>query len=138
MYWFEKKMNDPLIKKYFIHYAWKDISLLPSYINASNICLSPLVKNPQHESGIANKVYQYLLFERPVIVSDCKPQTKLVTKHNCGLDFVWNSVEDFIEKVNYLYNNPEEASEMGLRGHKAVMEYYNTHITKHALLSIYK
>jgi len=135
--WFRDKLKTTIIKKYFIYYEWKDISLLPSLIISSNVCLSPLVKNPQHESGIANKVFQYLLFKRPVIVSNCAPQTELVKQHNCGLDFKWDSVEDFIDKVMYLYNNKDEAIEMGEQGYKAVINHYNTQITKRELLSIY-
>jgi len=122
---FEEKINNPLIKGNVIYYPWKDISLLPSFITYSDVCLSPIAKNPQHESGIANKVFQYMLFERPVLVSNCGPQEDVINESKSGLVHIWDSVDDFKEKVIYLYKNKEEAIQMGKNGSKAVSEKYN-------------
>jgi len=136
--WFERRIGESIINKHTTHYAWKDISLLPSYIMASNICLSPIEKNPQHESGIANKVFQYMLFEKPVIVSNCLPQESLIHKYNCGLSFQWNSVESFIDSVIKIYSNPTDANEMGKNGRDAVNKHFNNTVLTSDLLSLYK
>ncbi len=135
--WFKNKINEESISKFIIYFPWKDISTLPSYIKASDICLSPLKKNPQHESGIANKVFQYMLFEKPIIVSNCSPQESIVNDFKCGLSFEWDSVDDFIEKVNNIYGNPVESIQMGKRGKRAVFEYFNAENLSRGLLSIY-
>jgi len=126
------------IKQHIIFYPWKDISLLPSFINYSDICLSPIEKNPQHESGIANKVFQYMLFERAVLVSNCGPQAKVVTESDAGLVHQWDSITDFVEKVTQLYSNKERTHKMGINGRKAVIEKYNQKILIQALLDYYK
>lgn len=136
-HWFESKLSEITIKEHIIHYPWKDISLLPSYISGSNICLSPIEKNPQHESGIANKVFQYMLFKKPVIVSDCKPQAFVVNNYDCGLVFQWDSVESFNNKVIQIYKNPESAIEMGEKGKAAVIKFLNNTVLKNNLLNIY-
>ncbi len=123
---FMEIINGNELKNNIIFYQWKDIKLLPSYIKASDVCLSPIEKNDQHESGIANKVYQYMLLERPVLVSDCKPQADLVTKNKAGLVHKWDSVSDFTEKIEILYNNPDLRNEMGINGSKAIKEKYST------------
>lgn len=122
---FEDRINNPLIKENVIYYPWKDISLLPSYITYSDVCLSPIEKNPQHESGIANKVFQYMLFERPVLVSNCGPQQEVIEESKSGLVHIWDSAEDFSNKVIKLYSNKEKAKQMGINGRKAVLEKYN-------------
>jgi glycosyltransferase involved in cell wall biosynthesis len=130
--------KDPNLAKNIIHYDWKDIKHLPSYIKISDICISPLIKNDQHESGIANKVFQYMLFKRPLIVSNCTPQQKVVEKEKCGLVFTSEDENDLAEKIESLYNNPDLRKEMGENGSKAVLEKYNLEISKQNLISMYK
>ncbi len=108
-----------------IYHEWKEMSDLPSYIQASDICVSPIVKNPQHDSGIANKVFQYMLFERPVVVSDSKPQRDLVESHECGVVFESENADDMAEKTMILLKNPAKAEEMGAKGRQAVLSEYN-------------
>ena len=135
---FEQRINKPIIKDNIIYYPWKDISLLPSFINYSNVCLSPIEKNPQHESGIANKVFQYMLFERPVLVSNCGPQADVINESNAGLVHQWDSTEDFSKKINYLFQNKEIAVKMGKNGKEAVYHKYNQSELIKPLLNLYK
>ena len=135
---FEERINDEKIKDHIIFYSWKDISLLPSYINYSDVCLSPIEKNPQHESGIANKVFQYMLFKRPVLVSDCGPQEEVINESNCGLVHKWDSIDDFSNKVVELYSNKTAARQMGINGKKAIINKYNQKELIKPLLKFYK
>jgi len=126
------------LKNNIIFYEWKDIKLLPSYIKASDICLSPIEKNDQHESGIANKVYQYMLLERPVLVSDCKPQADLVSSENAGFVHKWDDKNDFINKVMALYNDNELRRKMGENGKQAIVDRYSSDIYGENILNAYK
>ena len=134
---FLKTINTPKLKKHITWFSWKDISLLSSYIHCSNVCLSPIVKNDQHESGVANKVFQYMLFERPIIVSDCKPQAKIVTEEQCGLVFKSEDADDLAQKVITLYQNKEMRIKMGENGKKAVEATYNTKNFGKNLVNLY-
>ncbi|MDZ7778279.1 MAG: glycosyltransferase [Bacteroidales bacterium] len=121
-----------------IYHEWKAMTYLPSYIMASDICFSPIVKNPQHESGIANKVFQYMLFERPVVVSDSKPQKDLVEEGGCGLAFRSEDVEDLATKTAWLLNHPKEARQMGARGKQQVINTYNSKAMARNLATMYQ
>ena len=134
---FDQYMKDPDLAENVIHYAWKDISLLPSYISISDVCLSPLIKNPQHESGIANKVFQYMLFERPVIVSDCRPQQEVIEKEGCGLVFANENANDLAKQIEKLYNNPSLLKEMGARGRQAALTKYHVGAFRQNLECLY-
>ncbi|MCF6171798.1 MAG: glycosyltransferase family 4 protein [Bacteroidales bacterium] len=135
---FDLAISNEKVRDHIIYYAWKDISLLPSYIRISDICLSPIEKNPQHESGIANKVYQYMLFEKPVLVSDCKPQADLINRAKCGLVHKWDSVEDFSEKVLELFRDKELACKMGVNGRQEILTHYNSIIMGRNLINAYR
>lgn len=134
---FNLEISNKTISKHIIYFPWKDISLLPSFIKISDICLSPIEKNPQHESGIANKVYQYMLFKRPLLVSNCKPQADLVEKAKCGLVHKWDSAEDFSEKVLSLYKNRDKSYTMGINGNKEILAHHNQTIGGINLLKTY-
>ncbi len=134
---FLKTINNPKLKKNITWYPWKDIRFLSSYIHSSDVCLSPIVKNDQHESGVANKVFQYMLFERPLIVSDCKPQAKIVTEEQCGLVFKSEDADDLAQKVITLYQNKEMRIKMGENGKKAVEATYNTKNFGKNLVNLY-
>jgi len=135
---FENYLNDPQIKDNIIFYPWKDIKFLPSYIKMSDVCVSPIVKNEQHESGIANKVFQYMLFERPVVVSNCIPQQKIIEEENCGLVYESNNDEDLAEKIIHLYENPDLRKQMGKNGRQAVLKKYNWENASKNLIKLYQ
>ena len=120
-----------------IHYEWKDMSEFPSFVSYSDICVSPLEKNPHHESGVANKVYQYMLFGKPVLVSNCKPQSELIESTESGLVFEHDSVTDFVDKSKTLLSNPEMCVKMGENGKKAIISNYNMENYSQKLLEIY-
>jgi len=134
---FNKYLEDKDVQSHTVHYPWKDISTLPSYVLKSSACISPIVKNEQHESGVANKVFQYMLFERPVIVSDCKPQVSIIEKYKCGVVFKSGDAADLAEKVEYLMNHPEESEAMGINGKNAVLQEYNIDHYKLNLVNMY-
>lgn len=134
---FNQYMNDPALSENVIHYEWKDISLLPSYMTISDVCLSPLVKNTQHDTTIANKIFQYMLFERPVIVSDCIPQQEVIEKEECGLVFANENAEDLARQIEILFNNPVLAKEMGAKGRQASLTKYHVGIFRQNLEGLY-
>lgn len=124
--------------KTIIYHQWKEMTDLPSYIKASDICFSPIVKNPQHESGIANKVFQYMLFGCPVVVSNSKPQQEVVEQGNCGLFFVSENASDLSEKTAWLLDHPEKAKEMGRNGRGLVKTTYNSKAMAKKLIGMYQ
>ncbi|MGC8865733.1 MAG: glycosyltransferase family 4 protein [Bacteroidales bacterium] len=123
--------------KQVVYFPWKDISELPSMLYYAHLALSPLVKNPQHESGVANKVFQYMLMGKALLVSDCEPQVELVEEFGCGLSFEASNLDDLVGKITWAYDNQEKLDEMGARGRRAVLEKYNSDYQYQPLLDFY-
>lgn len=134
---FQQYIDDATIKDSIIYYPWKDIQFLPSYVKVSNVCISPIVKNPQHDSGVANKVFQYMLLEKPVVVSNSTEQERIVIECGCGLVFKSEDIDDFTQKILYLYEHPEECEKMGRNGKKAILEKYNTSTQSKQIIKLY-
>jgi glycosyltransferase involved in cell wall biosynthesis len=119
-----------------IHYIpWINSIDFPSYLAVSDICLAPFKKNPQHESGIANKIYDYMLGGKPIIASDCKPQKELIINTYSGL--IYSNLQEFHDVLVKLINDESTRKKMGSNGRDAVIRELNTDKTKQDLLSAY-
>jgi glycosyltransferase involved in cell wall biosynthesis len=119
-----------------IHYVpWIDFSQFWSWLDICDICIAPFHKNPQHESGVANKVFDYMLGKKPVIVSDCAPQKKLIEEYNCGLVF---SDQTGLEKaLKKLCEDSLLRKTMGENGNRVILNEYNTLKFKDSLLKLF-
>jgi glycosyltransferase involved in cell wall biosynthesis len=132
---FRELIDQAALKGRIFHIPWIDANNLPSYLAISDICIAPFHRNPQHESGVANKIYDYMLSGKPLIVSDCKPQRELVEKHECGLVFSDN--RGMKEAIISLASDPELRKRMGNNGKDAVQKEYNTGVIKERLFNLY-
>ncbi|HEX2969100.1 MAG TPA: glycosyltransferase family 4 protein [Bacteroidales bacterium] len=117
------------------HIPWIESKDFPGYLDISDICLAPFRKNPQHESGIANKIYDYMLGGKPLIVSDCRPQANLVEKFKCGL--VFRNNEEYSVNILTLLDDEELRKSMGRNGQNAIINKYNSSTFSGGLLSAY-
>lgn len=129
------EINDPKLKSSIIYIPWIDSSELVTYMAISDIFLSPLIKNKQHESGVANKIFQYMFAGKPIIVSDCKPQKELVEFFNCGFSFSTN--EEFLACITKLVESKELRERLGANGFEKLYEKYDNKDYENILLGIY-
>ncbi len=114
---------------------WIDVSELTVYLDISDICIAPFHKNPQHESGVANKIFDYMLGKKPLIVSDCKPQAAIIENFNCGI--VYKNNEELRQAIETLTANPQLRIKMGENGYKAIIDHFNMNLIKGNLIGLY-
>jgi glycosyltransferase involved in cell wall biosynthesis len=84
-----------------------------------------------------NKLFEYLKFGLPVICTDFFYWKEVVEKNNCGICVNPNNLEEIINAINYLKDNPEIVKIMGQNGKNVVAEKYNWSIEEKKLLNIY-
>ncbi len=125
------------VQNYVEFVGWKDISLFPSYIIACDIGISPLHKNIHHDTTYANKIFQYLAFGKPIIVSNCTAQENIVKKYNCGLVFEQKESKDFAKKVISLHNDKDMYDSFSKNGQNAIIKNLNWEIISNELLILY-
>lgn len=133
---FMSLLEEEELEEYIEFIPWIKLSELVTYLHISDICLAPFFKNPQHESGVANKIFQYMYGKKPIIASNCGPQERLIESFNCGL--IYSSQEEFVEKIKYLVLNPKEGEAMGMNGYRGLYEKYNSESYEGILLNLYK
>jgi len=135
---FHSYLNDPELKNLITYHPWKDIKELPSYLHISDVCISPIVKNAQHDSGVANKIFQYMLYGKPLVVSNSTEQKKIVEECNCGMVYTHDNPREMAENILSLYQNPELCEKLGANGQKAVKEKYNLKEQSKKIIQLYK
>ncbi len=106
-----------------LYEPWINLKDLPVYLDFVDVGLAPFLKNPQHESGIANKIFQYMYGEIPVLASNCKPQQDLLEKEKAGL--IFSSSKEQEQMILKLAEDQNLRNELGKNGFTAVKEKYN-------------
>lgn len=125
------------LQEYVDFEGWQDLSLFPSYIKASDVCISPLYRNLHHDTTYANKIFQYMSYGKPLVVSDALAQETIVKKSKSGLIHEEKNSEDFAQKVVELYNNSDLATQYGESGKEFIQKEFSWEITSQALVDMY-
>lgn len=118
--------------------GWQPPSSLPSYIEASSICLIPHLKTLHTDNTIPHKLFQYMFYECPVISSDCNPLKRILNETGAGLTYESNNHSDLADKILTIYNDADLQSEMGKKGKEAVLKEYNWENTSKNLIALYE
>lgn len=79
----------------------------------------PNLKNFYMDASTPIKLFDTMASARPIVVTDCFEQARIVKEENCGLicDF---TPEDMANKISKLLSDREIAEKMGQNGRKAV------------------
>lgn len=117
--------------------GWQDVSLFPSYILSGDVCLSPLHRNPHHDTTFANKIFQYMAMGRAQVVSDCPAQAKVIRNTQSGLVHEADNAEDLAEKIHTLYSDPVLRKTLGENGKEAIENTWHWGETKKGLIDLY-
>jgi len=118
--------------------GWQPFEKVPSYINASDVCLVPHHRNPHTDSTIPHKLFQYMLMGKPVIVSDCRPLKRIVEETLAGLVFRAGDARDLADKIVFLYEEHGLRDYYGKQGREAVLKKYNWQRESQKLIKLYE
>jgi glycosyltransferase involved in cell wall biosynthesis len=133
----KRHVTDLNLEDYVDFQGWRDIKLFPSYILASAVCISPLHRNIQHDVAYANKLFQYMSFGKPVLVSNATAQKNLIEKTNSGLVHEERNSVDFANKVLQLFEDKMFRDTLGNNGKRFVEEEFCWEKTSKGLINLY-
>ncbi|HET53696.1 MAG TPA: glycosyltransferase [Ignavibacteria bacterium] len=126
------------VSNYISFEGWQPAGKLPSYIEASDICLIPHLKTNHTDNTIPHKLFQYMFMKKPVIATNCNPIERIIRETEAGLVYSSNNEIQLAENIKYLFNNPSIRSEMSTKGHSAVIEKYNWEYSSKNLVDLYR
>ena len=103
---------------------WQPFDRIKSFISASQVCLVPHNNFEHTQTTVPHKLFQYMICGKPVIVSDCKPLSRIVNEAQCGLVFKAGHSTDLAKKLVKLYNEPQLSGKMGANGMSSALGPY--------------
>jgi glycosyltransferase involved in cell wall biosynthesis len=133
----QKLVENLKIENHVTFEDWRPFDEVPSYIEASQICLIPHQSNPHTEATSPHKLFQYMLMGKPVVVSSCKPLQRVVQETGGGLVFSAGD-SDHLSEVILQLRDENLREKLGQAGKQAVLNRYNWEITSRDLIRLYE
>lgn len=118
--------------------GWVDFDQVPSYIAASDICIVLHAETTHTETTIPHKLFQYMAYERPVIVTDVAPLKRVVRATNAGVVIPTENSTALVDNVLDLYHHPSQRKALGANGRQAVETEYNWESEADKLCGLYR
>lgn len=104
--------------------GWKPLSILPSYIAASDVCIHvPPAISLEVNNTIATKIYQFILMHKPIIVGEARMMRELVENNRIGLSIKESDPKDLVKKIELLYSDPDLRKEFSENAGKIASKY---------------
>lgn len=137
--WLHSQVDELNLHKHVTFTGLQPFKLIPSYIQVTHIGVMPHQPNEHTNNTIPHKLFQYMYFQKPVIVSNCDPLTRIVTETGCGLvcRAEVTDAQAWAEAILSL-QPPEVRWEMGQRGRQAVINKYNWQFDVERLVNAYR
>lgn len=114
-----KKMG---LEEDIIFTGFIDRDLIPDYIAAADIGLSPIVPLPIYEASSPTKAIEYMGEGKPLVANEEIFEQKEVLEESGGGIFVKFEEEAFARGIIKLLDNPLKAKEIGIKGQTWVKE----------------
>lgn len=118
--------------------GWKSYTGIHEELSTSHVGICPLHRNIHHDTTYANKLFQYMAYGLPLLVSDCDSQAKLATMNQCGKV---HAAQDSVEIANamiWFAQNPDELHTMGRNGFNVVREKFALDGAELSLVNLYR
>ncbi len=152
----KSKSNTKLVVAGFLNESQKEIIENPKsssrilqfgFLNRSNVAklmgesiagIVSFLPEPNHINAQPNKMFEYMSASLPVIASSFPLWREIVENNECGICVDPLNSNEIAKAIDWLYNHPEKATEMGKNGRKAVETKYNWEQEKIKLFKVYK
>ncbi len=118
---------------------WVPASQVNSYIAAARVCLVPHNNFEHSNTTVPHKLFQYMITQKPVLVSSCPPLQRIVNDAHCGLVFKADDPVDMARKFTQLNQMPpDEFNNLGNNGHHAALTKYSWQHDAQRLINMYR
>jgi len=95
------------------------------YMMGANVCVVPHLSNPHTEATIPHKLFNYMYFMKPVLVSDIHPLKKIIEECKCGKVFKAGDADSLKKQLLYFEKNRDKLVKMGKNAYHSIINKYN-------------
>ena len=98
---------------------------VPDYIRSSKVCLVPHNDTEHTNTTVPHKLFQYMLLEKPVLVSDCPPLERIVSATECGTVFHRNDAPHMAEQLIHMASDSAQLATWAKNGARAASNEFS-------------
>ena len=109
---------------------------LADVLNTADVCVNPDLPSEMNDKSTMNKIMEYMAFGKPIVQFTLKEGK--FSAQEASLYAKNTDTDDFAEKILWLLENPEKASEMGKFGRERVVNELSWDYEKPKLIGAYK
>ncbi|MFX1396071.1 MAG: glycosyltransferase family 4 protein [Promethearchaeota archaeon] len=95
------------------------------FYKASDVYIMPSSIEKKSIEGLGITFIEANYYNCPVIGTSSGGIKEAVIENETGLLVKENDVNDLVDKIMYLYNNRDLSRELGIKGHKRALKYFN-------------
>lgn len=118
-------------------HGWVDPDRFDDHLSKAHIGICPIQRNVHHDTTYANKIFQYMAYGMPILVSDCPAQAAVVEEFGCGAVHKADSPEDFSAALEYITADADTFQKMSEAGLRATREGCNWEMAADRLVAQY-
>jgi glycosyltransferase involved in cell wall biosynthesis len=93
---------------------------------------------PNNRYASPNKLFEAMMCEKPILVSDGTAMADIVRKENCGIIVPYGNVGAIRQTIGMLKDDPQLCRQLGANGRKAYEQKYNWKIMGRRLVKVYE
>ena len=87
--------------------GWVDQKSLSEYISLANVCIIPFFRTKVNERGVPNKLFEYIVHDKPVLSSNLKGIASTFSDQEITF-FEPGDANDLANQILWCYHNPEQ------------------------------
>jgi glycosyltransferase involved in cell wall biosynthesis len=133
-----QKEAESLSDSYVHFYGSVNQDDLFDVLKKNSIGLILLHPVPNYINSSPNKLFEYMANGMAVIASNFPVWKDVVETYKCGICVNPLNIDEAVNAILYLKNNPEITIEMGENGRKAVLEHFNWEFESRKLVDFYR
>lgn len=107
------------------------------YLSSSAIGLSIRLDTPNMRQGIPTKLFEYMAYGIPIIVTDVGYQADIINQTNAGIVVPANDAEALANAIIRLWQDPELRARLGGAGREAFFRNYCWEVEAQKLVDFY-
>ena len=116
-----------------------DLNIVPKYLAASDILVSPCIPNEKGEFiNSPVKIFEYLAMGKPLVASDIGQQKEIIKDGENGLLFKTFDDDEFVAKIKELHNNKELQNKLSLNAREDAIRNYDWKNNRDIILNVYQ
>lgn len=128
----EKEIASRKVEAMFVFAGRKQPQEIPRYLAHCNVAFLSFMNNSLFTMTIPAKLQSYMACGMPILAVAEGETRRVIEEADCGVCCGFNKIDDIVQKILWMKQNPTELIEMG----KRALEYQNAYFEQQKLLDL--